>query len=237
MKFLKHFLLILCLQAAFPSCRKTGQGVTAVASVNIVNAISDSYPIIPVLGTYDSIEYFSTALSIPALSSALYSPPGGAVPIYVVQGADTTEINSKFELFNGALNIKAGSIYSFFLAGDTLSPDTLFVQDLVPNYSDSSAGVRLVNLLFGSPQLSVDIQGSSGPAEFSGLAYKQLSPFAKFAANSAVGGSYIFEVRDQASDSLLTTYQWNYTLYKNNTIVVAGSHNAGNIQVFMYNDF
>jgi hypothetical protein len=200
------------------SCHKSGDAGGAV-SLNVVNAMAKSTSIIPVIGSDAGISFFKTAQTVTYGNAQFYSPWSGANPLYIASGADSSR-----RLYSGNFNLAPGKIYSFFLAGDTTKPDTLFIQDEIPVYSDSAAGIRLVNLMPDSKGVKVNITGNaSTQTEFSDLGYRQSSSFKKYAATGSVSGSkYIFEVRNQA-DSLLATYTWSYTRYKNNTLVLAGS--------------
>lgn len=232
-------ILAIAVSLTILGCHKSSTPVAPV-SLNVVNAIATSQPIIPVLGTTDTILYFSNALSIGYGATQLYSPLSGPTILYVVQGTDT--VPSKEKLFNGTLNLVAGGIYSFFLAGDTTKADTLLVQDHIPLYSDSSAGLRVVNLSPGSQPISITLNGNpASQMEFSGLGYKQISSFKTYAANSSVvNNQYVFVIRDQASGDSLTTYTWNYPLFKNNTLVIAGSEDPTSstpLLVFSVNNY
>lgn len=210
-------------QLAFPllllaSCHKSG-GVNAPVSFNFVNAMTPAITVVPVFAT-GPIQYYASAQSIPGNSAYQYAPSGGVNPLYIVKNTDTTH-----RIFSGSLSLGAGNIYSFFLSGDPSKPDTLLVQDNIPVYNDSSAGVRFVNLSPDSQPVKVNIKGNTpDQSEFSSLGYKQISAFKKYAAGSSVPGNhYIFELRDQASDSLLLTYTWTYTSYRTNTLALSGS--------------
>jgi hypothetical protein len=243
MQYLKYILIIFSIHTIFSCCRKTGGQLISPASLNIINAIPSSQPVIAVLGTEQAIQYFASAPTVSYGSAQLYSPQSGKNTLYIVQATDTTEINPKTEMFNGVLKLAPGGIYSFFLAGDTTAVDTLFVQDNIPYYgSDSSAGVRFVNLSPGSLPMTVTIEGNPiTQTEFSGLAYKTVSTFKTYLANSSVpNSSYMFVVRDQATGDSLTSFSWNYTTFKNNTLVLSGSEAAGAsipLQVFQYNNY
>jgi len=234
--FMAVYLIVL-------SCNKSSSGLISPASVNIVNAIATSKPLIPIFGTNGSIRYFASAQTVGYGSSFLYSPLSGPNSLYIVQnsGVDTLLTDPKLLMFNGTLNLTASAIYSFFLAGDTTKPDTVFTQDNVPPYySDSSAGARFINLSPNSQPLSVNIEGNSNGSEVSSLPYKSISSFKKYAATSSiVGKHYLFVIRDQAGDSL-TSYPWSYTLFKNNTLVIAGyedSTGSKALKVFPVNNF
>ena len=201
------------------SCHKSGEAGGAV-SINIVNAMAKSTPIIPVVGSGAGITWYKTAQAIVYSNAQLYSPYSGANPLYI-----TSSLDSNRRLFNGNFDFAAGKMYSFFLAGDTTRPDTLFVQDNIPVFNDSAAGVRFVHMVPDGKPIKVNVKGNpASQTEFSGLSYRQASAFKKYAATSSVSGSqYVFEVRNQDGDSLLFTYTWSYTRYKNNTLVLSGS--------------
>jgi hypothetical protein len=193
-------------------------------------------PVVPVFGTGPA-QYYSSAQQVSYGSAQLYSPLSGSNPLSVVPITDTV-----FTIFKGSLILVAGDIYSFFLTGDTTKPDTLFVQDNIPLHSDSSVGIRIVNLSPSSQSISINLAGNAASqTEFSGLVYKQISSFKTYVANSSIAGSqYVFEVRDQASGNLLTTYTWSYHLFKNNTLVIAGSEDPTSstpLMVFSVNNY
>ena len=239
MRIVSFILAGICCVVVF-SCKKNSGPLILPSSVNVINAIPSSNPIIPVFGTKDAIQYFSTAQSISYQGFWHYSPPVGSNDLYVVQVADTTSVDLKAALFNGQLNLEEGTIYSLFLAGDTAKVDTMLVKDIVPTYADSSAGVRFINLIPGTPMISVNLTGSPSAIEFKDLGYKTLSSFRKYAADNSVGGSYTFDVRDESSGTLITQVQWSYIVFRNNTLVISGSNstaNGLNVQVFQTNNY
>ncbi len=217
------------------SCKKSDT-IPAPASVNVVHAIATGKPVIPVFSS-DPIQYFFSASTINYGAAAVYYPNSGVQPLYVVSSTDTLT-----HIYNGEVSLEEGKIYSLFFAGDTSKPEAVLVQDEIPAYTDSAAGVRLINLSPASAPIKVNIK-SKGAAqtEFSNIGYKQISDFKSFPATTNINGrQYIFEIRDQASDSLLFTYTWNYTLFKNNTLVFSGAMLAGkpaSLTVFPVNNF
>ena len=226
---LPKLLSSLALLLPVLSCHKSGDAGGAV-SLNIVNAMPKSKPVIPVIGSNAGISYFKSAQSITYGNAQFYTPWSGPNPFYITSSVDTAH-----RLLNGNLDLAPGKIYSFFLAGDTTKPDTLLVQDDLPLFSDSAAGLRLVNLMPDGIGIKANIRGNATTqTEFGSLNYRQASPFKKYAANSSVSGAtYLFEIRN-ASDSLLTTYAWSYTQYKNNTLVLSGSAVKGSGTAFKF---
>ncbi|MDR3712400.1 MAG: hypothetical protein P4L51_06265 [Puia sp.] len=240
MKNREKRLLLLMLMVAVLSCNKPAN-VAAPAAVNIINAIPTSQGVIPVFGTTDAPHYFANAREIGYGGVALYSPVGGSIALYIVQSSDTGDANPKNDVFYGNLNLVAGGIYSLFLAGENTNSDTVFVQDHLLAFSDSSAAVRFVNLSTGSQPITVNIQGNQpNDTEFGNLSYKAVSEFKKYSAKSSVPGYYNFEIRDQKTDTLLVTFQWGYTLYRNNTLIISGSEAPGSstpLQIIQMNNF
>jgi hypothetical protein len=222
------------------ACHKSNGAISAPASINIVNAIAKSNSIIPILGTSDAIQYYSSAMTIGYGSGQLYSPSSGPMPLYIVQGTDTSD--PKQRIFSGMFDLRAGGIYSFFLAGNAAAPDTLLVQDNIPVHNDSTAGIRIVNLSPGSQAISITLDGNSASSsEFNNIAYRQVTPFKTYMANgSVVGSQYTFVIRDQSSGDSLTSITWNYQLFKNYTLVISGSEDPASstpIMGFFINNY
>jgi hypothetical protein len=211
------------------------------AAFTIVNAIQGSNPLITNFQassnggkTTDPLHYFNTAAAIGAGSSLEFGNYSGTVSLALSQSPDTLT-----SIWNGQIYLPIGSIQTLFLSGDTLHVDTLLTTDAIPYYppSDSAAGVRFINLSKGSLPMTVNIQGNAGTqTEFSDLGYRQISNFKGYSAVSSVGNSYNFEIRDQATDSVLTTFTWYFTLQKSVTLVIYGAESTG-LNVFTVNDY
>lgn len=244
MKLLIYYFIAYIFLVTCGACKKTTAHYTAGSSLNIINAINGSNPIVTDFqplgpkGVQNSLEYYATANSISYASSWESGSYTGNTYLSLSQMPDTMTT-----LWAGSLNLKPENIYSFFLCGDTTAVDTLFTTDVLPNYigADSLAGVRFVNLTESSQPMSVNIQGNSPTqTEFSGLAYKQISAFKSYSANSSVPGFYNFEIRDLNTDSLLQTFTWAYTLSRNQTIVICGQEGVTSnypITIFSVNNY
>lgn len=238
---------VLWVTALFlPGCSKQfSEPVYSVASLNVVNALPTSAPLIlvqgsitPVIGTFSGIGALSYA------STAVLTAPRGSESFYVIQkNVDTTSINAQGGdfMFSSTLNFAAGGIYSLFITGaDTSNPDYLLVQDMPPTHTDSTVGIRFVNLSTGSNPVSVDIQGQPNGSTVSSLAYKNITSFANFAATTSSVSSYIFEFRDAVSGNLLASYTLsgvnthsttaaNTVLFNNLTIALIGQPAGGQV--------
>jgi len=232
------FCLIAFLQIIICSCKKTDliqQG--SISSVMVINATINTQPVVPDFSS-TPVNYYSAAVSISSGSSNVYSIQSGQVPVTIAQITDTT-----YRIFKGSFNLKPTTIYSLFLAGQIAANgyvDTLLTIDHPPYYtaSDSVAGVRFVNVSQGSDPISVDIQGNANGSEVSSLPYKGVTAFKAYpctAANPA-SGQYVFEFRDAASGTLLTSYTYsNMARFHNVTIVFYGLPSSQS--VFQVNNY
>lgn len=214
------FIVVLILITI--ACKKETNQNPPTSSITVVNALEN--PLDVVVDLSDTlVPYYLNQAPISNASSAEFGIGFGNIPIIIVSSSDTSH-----PLFKGSLNLKPAAIYSFYLVGAEKAIDTFFMQDVIPVYSDSVSGIRFINLSPGVGSISINIQGNpSSQTEFSGLGYKQISAFKSYAASSSNSGSYIFEVRDQATGDSLTTVTWNCTLFKSNTAVIVDSQNSG----------
>jgi hypothetical protein len=220
------------------SCVKTN-GLSGSAALNIVNAVNLSNPLVtnftplnPKGGAENPLQYYATANQIGFAGSYESGSYPGIVDLSLSQIDDTS-----IDLWQGQLNLPSGSIHTLFFAGDTLSMDTLLSTDLIPYYpaGDSVAGLRFVNLVQNGLAISVNIQGNPPTqTEFSDLGFKQISAFKQYSANSNIPGYYTFEIRYQLSDSLLSVFTWNYAIFKNQTVVIAGSQTNDNSPIIPF---
>jgi len=202
-------------------CRKQASPIP-VASLNVVNALPTSAPLILVQGSITpEIGKFLGIGTLPYASTAVLTAPSGAESFYVVQqNADTTSINAQGGdfMFNSTLNFIAGGIYSLFITGvDTTSPDFLFVRDVLPVIKDSSVGIRFVNLSTGSNPISINLEGSQNGSEVTNLPYKNITSFKQYTNNSTTI-DYLFVVRDATTGDSLTQFDF----------LACGSSNNGN---------
>jgi hypothetical protein len=260
-------LFILGVGSLIFACKKeTTPPLYSVASLNVVHALPTSAPLILVPGSTSPVQNiipgtdilyqnFTGVAALSYASNAVLTLNSGSDTFYAVQqNADTSTIGSKAPnfMFNGVLSLKAGSLYSLFITGkDTTAPDSLFVLDIPPVHTDSTTGIRFVNLSANSNQVSVDIQGMPNGSEVSNLAYKGITDFKNYAATSNIN-SYTFEFRDVATGTLLASYTLNgvnnndptsmipnTVLFRNMTIALIGQPTGGTVpqQCIQINNF
>jgi len=236
MRYFKILLITLSAMAVQVACKKTSSDVQGIAALNVVNASVEA-PSIYVYFTFSDSDFYLQQSPIYYQSSGEFSIPAISSPLSVLSSTDTGNA-----LFQTTIEPPSGSIYSLYISNGTgKQMNNLLLRDTIPVHTDSSAGVRFINLVSDSEPISVNLAGNPpSDMEFGALAYQQISPFKSYTANSAIGGAYNFEIRDAASDSLLTTFTWNYSLFHNNTLVISGLESpsaAMPIGVFQVNNY
>jgi|GEM_PF-860406 len=116
--------------------------------------------------------------------------------------------DSSHPYYNNTIQTVNGHVYSLFLSGNSPSSidATLVEEKFSPYYTDSTIGVRLINLSPNSSSLHVTLASSSGASEFADVAYKQITAFKKYPLPSVIpAGSVSFQIRD-TGNTVLTTY-------------------------------
>ena len=232
-KLLLFLFSLYCITA----CTKSTKAITPPAAVVVVHAMQQGKTIIPVFSA-DPLLLFAAAKTITYGTAAYYSLISGDQPMYIVKMTDTLK-----PVFRNNFELASAKIYSLFIAGDTARPDVVFVEDAVPVFNDSVCGVRFVNLSPASKPINVNIKGNgAAKTELTGIGYKQVSDFKTYEASSKLGKkNYIFEVRNQANDSLLLTYTWTFPLFKSHTLVLTGIVNAAGkpatLKIFPVNNY
>lgn len=231
MKHVNQLTLLLISILFLISCEKNPSEIIPLASLKIVNTVTSGYPV--KLGSY------STVVNNNAHADFVLRP--GNPEIYVYPATDSLHPyynNSK------STTVNEGEISTLFLTGDTISPEGIMVKENLPVRIDSVAGVRFINLSPGSPAVKVVLSTSNTVSEFGDIAYKQLTDFKSYPALST-NTSYKFEVRDAATDILITSITMSGTSltsfvprFRNVTLVlrgiVAGSPSAGITRVNHY---
>lgn len=237
---MKRILLIgrfILITIVIFACKKDTNPSYNTSSIIVVNAVEEPANIV-VNFSDTALPYYLDQEPISFASSIQYGIPSGKTPIVVVASSDTTQ-----PLTTMSVNLIGGGIYSLYIAGSGIpqTPVNAFLlKDTIPAYSDSVAGVRVINLSPASAPVSINLQGNSPvQTEFSNLAYEAISNFRSYPDTAGIT-QYTFEVRDQGTGNLLTTFSWVFTLFKNNTLVICGSEQAGSvtpISVFQINNF
>lgn len=224
------FFLIIVIMILTNSCKKDVMPIYSVASLNVINAAPDVLSL-DVNFSITPSPYYKYQNRINYGSFFEWGQPAGNIPVTIVSSADTTG-----NIYSNTLNLKGQAIYSLYVLSSKKG-DELLLQDNIPAYQDIISGVRFINLSADSNPLTVNLQGNPATQlEFGPLAYKQISAFKTYKANTS-GGTYNFEIRDPANPIPVATFSVNHTFGKNYTVVISGSELGGTINPFQVNNF
>ena len=190
----------------FPECKKDSVS-SNLASVNITNAITGGA----------ILKYGANSSTIANNSYVQFKVGGGSNNIYVYAATD-----SLHPYFNQTMDLENGGVYSLFLLGGlSAAIEGLLIKDTIPFQSDSTAGVRFVNLSSNSNLLNVSLSTTPTVMEVSNLGYKQYTSFKTYPAKSS-NANYIFQIRKASDNSILTTYTLSTPRFANVTLVIRG---------------
>lgn len=204
--------LLIILLFSFGCNKNSGLPTSGgVSALTIVNAVPLSESVIPVINTTMPAFWFSNTNQIGYGSFFEYSVKSGMDTISIVQDdGDTMEFRPKSNamMYYNVINVANGGIYSLFLCGkDSSAPDFLFTRDTVPYHiaTDSSVGIRFVNLCAGVDPFSVNLEGNPAGSEVSYLSYKGITEFRNYTSNSTTIG-YTFVITDAITGDSITNF-------------------------------
>lgn len=251
MKIFAYYLPAFLLLFLGEACKKDNKSPQGGASLTIVNAVVGSAPLFtnfngttPLASYIGGQKLFYGKYSA---SSNEFSSYVGETHLALFQLPDTNA--HSVPLYNLTLNIPMNTIHSLFLVGLVGSPDTLYTVDSPPYHpaSDSSVGIRFVNLSPGSDPISINLQGQSNGSEISSLPYKGLTSFKPYPAVYNAD-HYTFELRNAMTGDLLRTYTMsgvnngsgtnknnNSWRYRNFTLALIG--NPGSVNTLLINNY
>lgn len=216
----------------FLSCGKD-KPLTGAASLTIVDAFPGDRYLIPVFNRADMLSAKDGSYGVfynDSTAANQFSAYSGKVPLSIFYPTDTA--TKSVPVFELTLDLSLASIHTLFLTGIREKPDTLLTTDNPPYHplSDSSVGIRFVNLSPGSAPMTVNLQGKATGSEVASLSFRGLTAFKNYPANAGAG-DYVFEFRDLATGVLLGTsamynvggiLDQNRWRFRNYTIVIDG---------------
>lgn len=241
---MKHIIKFLPLCILLLGACSKQQSFPGTASLTLVNAVPNSTPsLVTNFSGTDPINYQNALkLVYGVVDKSLAIAYTGEQQLAIYKYPDTNAHNTP--LYNLALNLEPGTIYTLFLTGTLSAPDTMLTIDTPPYHSlgDSTLGIRFVNLSAGGDPVSVNIAGRANGSEVNGLSYKNITGFANYAATAAVS-KYTFEFRNAATGVLISSFDvadinrtpYNLRRYRNFTLALIGL--PGNQKVILIDTY
>jgi hypothetical protein len=217
---MKRILYLAIATTIILSCKKDEIKTSPLTSINITNAV--------VGGT--TAKLGSNATNISNNSYAQMAVVAGTNSLYVYPVGDSAHpyyTNDKF-------TSNDREVYSLFLGGTPTATDAIMVKETIPYRTDSTAGIRFINLANNNGALNITLSTTPTVNEVSALAYKSLTEFKTYPGlyNSAP----TFQVR-KADGTLLTSFAFTTSTiprFANVTLVIRP--NGTGVSVFRVNN-
>lgn len=211
-----HHPLIACILMAMLSvaCKKDTIETTPLASLRIINTVTGGSAV--KLGSVSTIvsNNTHTNFSILPKSNIYVYPTGDSLTPYYVAGKEIV--------------IGERESYSLFLGGTPGSIAALLVKENISIRTDSTAGIRFINLSPNSPPVNVTLSTTPSVSEFLNIGYKDITDFKSYPATSA-NTSYTFQIRNATTDKIIASITMSGTSitnyvprFKNVTLVLRG---------------
>lgn len=204
---MKKIINVLCiLGLAFNACKKEEMPIS-YPSINVINAAVGA-------GTV-KVNYHSRQINWSTYTGTIGSVPFGISQTFTVFNSNdypftiVPALDTLNAVFKQKLDLDPTGVYTLFTTGQTGAYDAVLVkEENIPyNYADSAIAVRFINLSPNSPAVNITLASTPTVNETVGLAYKQKTAFKKYTALKVIPtGTLTFQVRDAASNALLTSY-------------------------------
>jgi hypothetical protein len=202
-----YFLLVTTILS---SCKKDKIERTPLTSLTMVNAVFGGTTV--KLGsnatTIANNNANGTQLAITAGSNDLYVWPVG---------------DSLHPYFTAAKFVSQDrEVYSLFLCGIPSATEGILLKETIPYRTDSTAGIRFINLAPNSTPVNITLSTSTTVNEVSNLAYKQYTEFKTYSGKA--NDAYTFQVRAAGNpNTVLATFALTATTvprFANITVVI-----------------
>ncbi|MDP9078903.1 MAG: hypothetical protein M3O71_15850 [Bacteroidota bacterium] len=211
MKTIIKTVLAISLGMSLFACKQSGMVYPASGAINVINVV--------VGGTSLYLNNATTG-AVKNNSAATFPLLAGQVQVNLSTLATTTVPSVTY--YNQLISMTGTGNISLFLSGASpANVDTTRINETYKNYADSLCGVRFINLAPGSQTISVNLKGNTNGSEVTSLAYRSYSSFIQYPAKLA-NQSYVFEIRDAATGSLIISYTLATPYFHNVTIALRG---------------
>jgi hypothetical protein len=221
MKYLTYLVALVTCAILFSSCKKGDIELKPLASINITNAI--------IGGATARLDSYAATIS--NNGSAQFGLVPGNNSLYVYPASD-----SLHPYYNNGIATAGGDVYSLFLAGTGSQVDAILIKENVPYHTDSTIGVRFINLAPNSGSLNITLSSSSTTNQVSGLAYKQYSEFKNYPG--LFNSSYTFQVRSATNpNTVLASFAFtSATIPRFANVTLAIRQNGSGVALFRINN-
>lgn len=211
-------IAIAAIALTLASCKKENEEFTPGTNVWVVNSIVDMPGAKVITGNNSAVLGFNgnRLFSLERKSAAF----------------DITDAVSSATVYNSSINLKSAA-YSIFLTGQSPTSEVIIKEetdfpfiaiDKIFTAEDSVVNVRFINLSPNSVPLKIKVSTAT-TNESDALAYKDITTWRPFKAGPAATTTHSIQIRNAATDALITTYTFaaNATKrFKNVTLMIRG---------------
>jgi hypothetical protein len=222
-EIMKLFYTMFGMLFAFTSCKKEESAKVISSDVRLVNtAVGVAVKVNP-----GNNFFYSKQTAVPYGGNMLYMVERKSIAFKVVNAADTL-----VNFYDNTINLNYG-IYSMFIAGQGTQIEAIVKEetdfpfinnmDKIIVKADSIVSVRFINLSPNSVPVKIKI-ATAASNEVDNLPYKTIGNWKKYTATTA-STVYTFQVRDAATDALLTTFNFTANAanrFKNVSLIIKG---------------
>jgi hypothetical protein len=188
-KHILHLILIIL----FASCKKNDVLTVPLASLNVTNAIFGG----------SSVKLGSYAANISNNNYVQFGLSEGNNDVYVWPIGDSAHPYYTYS----KLNVYRTESYSLFLTGVPSAVVGVLVKDNITYKTDSSFGIRFINLAPNIAAVSINQANNTTGSEVENLSYKSYTDFKTYRPFSPLS-VLTFEIRNAANGSLLAVYKF-----------------------------
>lgn len=220
------FILLLTI---FSACKKTKLYDVTPATIQPINLLDDDVVLYANLSGKHPIAY-SKGLTLTNKTFNQRNIFVNSFPQKMDLYAQPDTMPHHQPVISTDLQLETGKIYSMFIYGEKAAPTYTISEDNYPaiRWNDSLTFIRFANFSEGRP-ISVNIKGHVPGSFIQSLPFKSISDFADLKVVPSIP-DYEFEVRDQESGDLLTTYKTlqigmanlTWWIFKPHTLVFTG---------------
>jgi hypothetical protein len=207
---IKITLLTLIVVMNFSSCKKDEIKAPPIGSLTLVNAVAGG----------KSVKMGSYVLATGVNNYNQFGLAVGENDLYLWPTGDSANPYFTYSKFT----VQQGEAYSLFLGGIPTAVDGILIKENIPYRTDSTAGIRFINLVSNSSPLNITFSTSASTNEVSNLAYKQYTDFISYP--SLYNSTYTFQVRAANNPStVLTSFTFSTSSvprFANVTLVIRG---------------
>ncbi|MEP7376784.1 MAG: hypothetical protein ABI675_25525 [Chitinophagaceae bacterium] len=208
MKMINQLTVLFVVVLLSTSCKKDAAETKRIASLTLGNYVAG--------GT--TVKLGSRIQTVSNNGSAQLALFVGENDLYAWPINDS--LNPYFT--RSKFNAEDRAVYSLFLCGTPAMPEGIIIKETIPYRTDSTAGIRFINLSPNSTALSITRSTSPTVNEVTGLGFKSYTDYISYPGfyNSA----YTFQIRN-AAGALLTSFSFSASSiprFANVTLVIRG---------------